>query len=289
MEIRKTVCPFPEIGEVVLLYSSGEYPRMDSQTLVYTMRKLSVLLTDDLAAVVGDDVFNTVRGDFFVFNPSELHHGRFLRSGLHRFLDFYLPLAFFDRLERLFPGSAAGPSGLFLGSEKPRRNLVQPDGVLRASVLSCTERLAVLAKEHPGEDDHAADLLIFSLLIGLLDVCAAAYDAQRTSPPLSAVPAVVSTAVRYINGHYAEPVSLEMLAALAGCSVTYLTRAFRRHTGRTVHSYLTERRIAAAQQLLLGGAAVTEACYGAGFGDCSSFIRAFRRSTGTTPGRYGAD
>lgn len=41
-----------------------------------------------------------------------------------------------------------------------------------------------------------------------------------------------------------------------------------------------------AKVLLLSGATVTEACYGAGFGDYSHFIADFRREVGVTPAKF---
>ena len=105
-------------------------------------------------------------------------------------------------------------------------------------------------------------------------------------PDQSSVPPVVSKTLRFINENYTDELVLETIAENAGCSVTYLAKIFRRHTGKTIHGYLTERRIAAAEQLLRGGATVTEACFGAGFGSCSGFIKLFRRYVGTTPGDY---
>lgn len=287
VEVRKTVQPFRGLAPVFLLYSSGEYSQTDSQTLVYTMRKLSVLLTDDLAAVIGNDVYNTVRGDFFVFDPSELHHGRFLRAGLHRYLDVYFPIGW--GAEKLVYADRASVLFHPFPENRKRMNLVRPDDEKRAELLAIAERLAALAEARPTPDDHTADMSFFASMLELIDVCAQAYAQKETAPPVAPVPPVVRMTVRYINENYAEDVNLSRLADVAGCSVTYLARVFRAHTGRTVHGYLTERRVAAAEKLLLDGKTVTEACYGAGFGDCSHFIRVFRRLTGRTPGKYGRE
>ncbi len=268
-------------------YSSDEHARVDSAVRFYTRYKLSVLLTDDLAAVIGSSVYNTVRGDFFAFLPEEIHHGRFLRSGLHRYLDFYIPTDYFDREERIAPRGLEDVELMTPFRDRNGRiNLVHPGDEDRAQIVRLAEKAAQLAQDHPAPEDHAADLLIFSLMIELLDVCARAYLRQKAHPASSCVPAVVSRSLVYINEHSAEAVSLEQLAALSGCSVTYLTRLFKRHTGKTPHGYLLEQRVAVSQRLLHSGATVTEACYRAGFGDCTNFIRAFRRHTGMTPGQY---
>ena len=155
-----------------------------------------------------------------------------------------------------------------------------------AEILCICEKLANIAERHPDEMVHSYDLLIFALMIELLDVCAAAYLRQKAKPVASSVPFCVTKTLRYINENCADRVVLTELSKAAGCSVTYLTKVFRRHTGKTIHEYLTECRISSAERLLHDGATVTEACYGSGFGSCSSFIKVFRKYTGTTPGKY---
>ena len=291
MTINKKISPFCCPGEIILTYSNEEHTKSDSSIKIYTMQKISFLLTDDLAAVIGDNVYNTVRGDFFVFSPDEIHFGRFLRAGVHRYLDFYIPVDYFGRKELIDPAaiSDADIQCLFRKKGESRGNhinFVHPDDEKRAEILRICEKLVDIAERHPEENDHSSDLLIFAMMIELLDVCAAAYLRQKANPVASSVPLCVTKTLRYINENFADQVELTELSKAAGCSVTYLTKTFRRHTGKTIHEYLTECRISAAERLLLGGATVTDACYGSGFGSCSSFIKVFRKYTGTTPGKY---
>lgn len=291
MNINKIISPFLCPSEIILNYSNEEHKKSDSSIRIYTMQKISTLLTDDLAAVIGDNVYNTVRGDFFVFSPDEIHFGRFLRAGVHRYLDFYIPVDFFERNALIDPAaiSDANIQCLFRKKCDNRErsiNFVHPDDEKRAEILHICEKLAEIAERHPDENDHSSDLLIFALMIELLDVCAAAYLRQEENPVASSVPPCVTKTLRYINENFAEQIELTELSEAAGCSVTYLTKTFRRHTGKTIHEYLTECRISAAERLLIDGRTVTEACYGSGFGSCSSFIKVFRKYTGTTPGKY---
>lgn len=47
----------------------------------------------------------------------------------------------------------------------------------------------------------------------------------------------------YIDAHFAEPMTLEMLAEKAMVSRTYLCRCFRDTTGQTVFAYIEQTRI----------------------------------------------
>ena len=284
MVMSKKISPIAGIGEYEMIYSVEEHPKSDNGVMIYTAQKFSILLTDDLAAVVGENVYNTIRGDFFVFSPDEIHFGRFLRAGTHRYLDLRIPTDFLDygfNTECI----DAGVREIFRQSDGTAVNYVTPDEKLRGEILTAAEKCSAILCESP-PDDHTKDLTLFALTFELLGLLAAAYEKQSSRPDQSSVPPVVSKTLRFINENYTDALVLETLAENAGCSVTYLAKVFRRHTGKTIHGYLTERRIAAAERLLRGGATVTEACYGAGFGSCSGFIKLFRRYVGTTPGDY---
>lgn len=88
----------------------------------------------------------------------------------------------------------------------------------------------------------------------------------------------------YIDSHFAEDLTVEVLAAQAGLSRVHLTRAFRQHFGVPPHVYLNSVRLRHAQQALLTGQTLAAAALAAGFADQSHFNRRFRGSVGVAPG-----
>lgn len=97
----------------------------------------------------------------------------------------------------------------------------------------------------------------------------------------------MSMVLEYIESHYSEPVSLEQAAQIAGFSKFYFTRLFKDYTNHTFYEYLTEKRIHAAEQMLLmPKIPVTEVSIQSGFASLSSFNRTFKRSKGCSPTEY---
>jgi AraC-like DNA-binding protein len=91
-------------------------------------------------------------------------------------------------------------------------------------------------------------------------------------------------AVRYVDRHFREPITLADAAAQAHLSPNWFSERFRDHTGTSFQSYLQERRLRFARSLLAAtGLSVTEVCHAAGFGDLSHFGRAYRRRYGAAP------
>lgn len=91
----------------------------------------------------------------------------------------------------------------------------------------------------------------------------------------------------FIHENYAQPLTLQDIAASANISCRTATRSFRQQVNRSIFEYLQEYRIRkAAEQLFMTEDSVTEIALAAGFPDPSYFTRRFRMTTGLTPRDY---
>ncbi len=89
----------------------------------------------------------------------------------------------------------------------------------------------------------------------------------------------------YMNKHLSEPITLDDISAHFYISKHHLNKVFRRATGTTVMDYLMRKRVVYAQLLLNNGFHAKEAAFSSGFGDYSSFYRAYVKTLGHTPGK----
>ncbi|HEX3414515.1 MAG TPA: helix-turn-helix domain-containing protein [Stellaceae bacterium] len=91
----------------------------------------------------------------------------------------------------------------------------------------------------------------------------------------------------YVDAHLGESMDLAELAAIAGLSVFHFARQFKQSAGVTPHSYLVQRRIERAQDMLARtDLALSEIAVAAGFSDQSHLARHFRQLLGTTPREF---
>ena len=79
---------------------------------------------------------------------------------------------------------------------------------------------------------------------------------------------------------------LEEFAAIAGTGPRTLARLFVAHTGLSFGAWRQRLRLLTAMTLLEAGTAVASVAHQTGFASPSAFVAAFKRSTGTSPGRY---
>jgi AraC-like DNA-binding protein len=84
------------------------------------------------------------------------------------------------------------------------------------------------------------------------------------------------------------PATLAALGRRAGASARTLSRLFDRELAMSFHRWRTQLRIHHALVLLAAGTSVTDTAIECGWSNPSSFIEAFARAVGQTPGRYQA-
>ena len=95
--------------------------------------------------------------------------------------------------------------------------------------------------------------------------------------------ALPTRVTRYINQYILRDVSLEVISKRFFLSKYYLCRMFKKHIGVTVHSYISQKRVFYAKQMIESGETASNAAYLVGFGDYSAFYRAYVKLVGKTP------
>lgn len=105
----------------------------------------------------------------------------------------------------------------------------------------------------------------------------------RTNPQINMSEKITT----YISEHFAENLTIEHLASLAGLSRYHFIRSFKKQTGYTPYGYILNTRMNSARYLLKNSdLSVKDICFSAGFSCESIFCTAFKRIEGMTPMQY---
>ena len=92
---------------------------------------------------------------------------------------------------------------------------------------------------------------------------------------------------KYVNDHYRERISKEMLAEVEFCSVPNLYRIFQRNFGLSPHNYINKIRLEKASVLLEhSDRAVAEIAESVGFEDPIYFSKLFKKTYQRSPQKY---
>lgn len=132
------------------------------------------------------------------------------------------------------------------------------------------------------EKEFGADLLSRAVFLQLM-IEINRTTARKRYITASAGDSKIVSILQYLNLHLTESLSIDELASRFYISKYHMMRRFKEETGYTIHSYIAEKRLLLARQLLSTGQPVTEVCYQAGYQDYSTFSRAYRKRFGASP------
>jgi AraC family transcriptional regulator len=143
--------------------------------------------------------------------------------------------------------------------------------------------LAIQLYQEAGRTDAASGLVVEGLVLELLGAIARCRAPVAECRP----PRWLRTVSELLHARFAESMSLEEIASVAGVHPVYLASAFRRHYRSTVGDYVRRLRIDyACGRLARSDLSLAEIALEAGFANQSHFTRTFRRLMGTTPAVY---
>lgn len=110
-----------------------------------------------------------------------------------------------------------------------------------------------------------------------------AYFSQTAQPLTAETPDLLDEIIAHIELHYAEKLTMTEIARLFYVSERTISSLFRNRLGVTFYRFLTQRRLIAAKDLILKGITLEAVGEQAGFGDYSTFYRAFKAEFGISP------
>lgn len=250
------------------------------ETHWHDAQEIIIPLEESYCVTAQDVVYHLAPGDILLIPPGCLHSIEESDAG-SRFI-FLLGLDFFCQLENFI---------------QIRALLSQPVLISADSCPEIYEREISLIMEiaaHYWSDNPAKQLSIYARMMdfyacyaGYHWKCAQPLPASQSIPRSEDLPQKLNHLLAYLGQHYAENISLDEAAGMAGLSRYYFTRIFKQHTSQTYYDYLSFLRIQAAEELLKDRsrsiADISAAC---GYASISSFNRVFRKLKGVSPSEY---
>lgn len=229
--------------------------------------ELVVYLGGEISYVSGCNVLSPMPGDVLVSPPGRLHAARLDQpSAYERCVFYFTPEAF---------GEAAGEMLAFCGGTAFLRLPPAKRRAMRGLLGQISRALR--------ETGSAAVLLGYSYIVQLFSLLA---HAASPAEDIHTLPGRVAEIKTYIDESLPHLTGVSEVAEHFYYSREYLSRLFRQSFGTTVSDYIADRRLEYARQLLMDGRSVTEACFAAGYGNVSFFIKRFKEKNGLTPHQY---
>ena len=155
-------------------------------------------------------------------------------------------------------------------SEEPRRKIQALAGQLESEMSDSRPESEILSR---------------CTLLRLLIEIGRARDSGGAEPAAPIVPrdGKVLEIIHYLEEHYEDDIFIDDLAKQFFISKYHMMRRFREEVGTSIHSYLSDKRLLAARDLIQSGVSATDACYRCGFRSYSAFSRAYGKRFDATP------
>lgn len=173
-----------------------------------------------------------------------------------------------------------------LRSERQIREFVVVSGHARFDYVQKSLRMGVF--------DYLLKPINRTELAALMDKLAARISSSKSAPAEDAVSEgadvpheTLNEILSYIRAHYAEPLTLSVLAKDFYLSETYVCDLFKKHVQKTFSAFLQETRLKQAKALLKNtNITISEVARRAGYPDMGYFCRVFRRVEDLSPMQY---
>lgn len=94
--------------------------------------------------------------------------------------------------------------------------------------------------------------------------------------------------IQYINNQLTDEISIDRLSEMFYISKYHMMRQFKAETGYTIGSYINQKRLLMARELLKQGEPVTKVYLDVGFKDHSTFVRAYKQLFDEIPSKRGS-
>ena len=225
--------------------------------------EIYINLSGDVSFIVENNIYFIKPGDIIITRPHEYHYCVYHSNKLHKhFWILFSP----SNNEHLYD--------VFFDRKKGNSNHVALSAEDTETLISVCHKMTTK------EPSQIKKYYNFFKLINILQ------NAEFVKGTKENYMADVSYAIKYINSHLSEPISIREIAKNAYVSINTLERHFMQTLKISPSEYIRSKRLTNAKKLLSIGYTVAEASSQSGFSDYSHFIALFKETYGLTPLKY---
>lgn len=253
---------------------------MEFELHFHDFNKIIIFISGDVTYLIEGKAYKLKPWDILLVSSSEVHKTIVDATGTYERMIIWVNSNFL--IKHNSPGGNLLTCFDIASNEK--RNLLR----LEPELLRQGKHILSQLKEEYGEGGFASQVLKNSLFLQFIIYLNRLYLKPETIKHQEGgeYNESIGEVIRHINENLCEDMSVESLASRFYMSRYHLMHKFKEQTGYTIHSYVLQKRLIMANALIKSGKSMSEACSECGFGDYSSFVRAFKKMYGLSPKQH---
>lgn len=236
-----------------------------------------LFLGNEMEYWVDGSILHLQAGDLLLISPMELHRPIVKPdTSVYERIVLWINKSYLENLSN----ESVNLTRCFDNTIPTHTNLLRPTNAQRYDIMT---RLGELVREsysndYGGQLCASGIFLQFMVELNRMAMQSNIHLEEKEEPPK-----LIAQVLTYIGEHYNEDLSLDSLAQQFFVSKYHLSHEFTRAVGVGVYRYIMLKRLLTAKQLLTDGLAPGEVYGKCGFGDYTTFFRAFKAEYGISP------
>lgn len=269
------------LAEDYRLFYLKDQKAQNHQPHYHDFCKVLLFLSGDVNYTIEGRTYHLAPGDIVLVDSREIHCPQVQEDSVYERMIFYLSPLFLKESSPQAPLDRC-----FQNARYRHSSVLRPEKEIGERLFSTAQSAwkATLHKDREFAGPLYSRLLVLEFLI-LLNRTAATGEAGYLQT--GAMDYRVAGLISYINTHLDQDLSIPALAAQCCLSPYHMMRLFKEETGCTIGTYISQKRLSLARELIgTGKANATQACFQCGFSNYSSFLRAYKKQYGSSPARH---
>ena len=233
----------------------------------------------DISMQVGKDIYPIQFGDAMLIPPNMTHRAIIHNSEVpYRRFVFWISKEYYEHLAQISPHYTY----VINYAQKHKQYIWHLDRIALNSLQSKMLRLLEEMQSNCFGKELQIKLYVEDFMLSINRLV---YDILEPKQ-LTSDASLYSKLVEYIEEHLEEDLSLEKLSEEFYVSKYHIAHVFKDNIGLSIHQYITKKRLSKCQEAIRADMNVTDVYHMYGFGDYSSFYRAFKKEYGISPKEY---
>lgn len=261
-----------------LLFHLCDKTDQDFELHYHEFKKIIFFIAGDVTYLIEGKSYQLIAGDLLFINDADIHKPVINSSISYERIILWLHNDFFSNV--LFNTTLLAKA--FDLATTQNFHLLRLSPTNQNKIHALLLRLAKASANTDFADDILAHALCLEYLV-YLNRLQSEFIEQHPLTYSMPYDQQIETLLKYIQENLANDISIKTLTQKFFLSRSYLMHKFKTEVGCTIHTYIQEKRLLKALQLLKAGTPIIEIAPNCGFADYSTFLRAFKRKFSLSP------